>query len=166
MISGIYVIINKLTKHYYLGSSINIEKRWREHNRLLKLNKHHSRPLQSAYNKYGKGCLIYHILFLCGKEDLLFFEQLCLDIENPKYNISKAANAPMAGRKHSENTLNKMRKPKSLEHRAKIAAVRKGKHLSETHIRNLVGFSGKKHSEESKRKMAISARNRNKPITV
>ena len=168
--TGIYVIVNRRDGKYYLGSSVNIDKRWREHKRLLKLNKHHSKPLQNAYNKYGISCLNYIVFLICPKEDLLFFEQLCLDAGRPKYNIAEFANAPMAGRHHSEETLNKMRKPKSPEHKAKIAAInastRKGKPLSESHKRNLVGFLGKTHSEESRQKMATSARNRNKPTTT
>lgn len=36
MKSGIYCIKNKKTKDFYLGSSINISKRWREHKRNLR----------------------------------------------------------------------------------------------------------------------------------
>jgi group I intron endonuclease len=166
MTTGIYIIINELTEKYYLGSSVNIEKRWVEHKSLLKSNKHHSKPLQNAYNKYGNSCLTYYVFFVCVEEDLLFFEQFCLDTLKPKYNASKVANAPMAGRKHSKETLIKMRKPRSLEHRASISAAQKGKTLSESHKKNLVGFKGKTHSEESRQKMAISARNRNKPALI
>lgn len=46
---GIYFIeINSL---YYIGQSVNIEKRFSEHKRLLNLNKHNNYKVQKEYNK-------------------------------------------------------------------------------------------------------------------
>ena len=46
--SGIYKIINKTTKKFYLGSSLNLSSRFYNHLRLLRLGKHHSKHLQQA----------------------------------------------------------------------------------------------------------------------
>ena len=50
---GIYAIVNKMNQKAYIGSSINIQLRWSQHQNALIKNKHHSRYLQRAWNKYG-----------------------------------------------------------------------------------------------------------------
>jgi hypothetical protein len=52
-ISGIYKIVNKINGKYYIGSSINIHRRWREHKCGLLNNKHPNLHLQKSWNKYG-----------------------------------------------------------------------------------------------------------------
>lgn len=52
-IIGIYKILNKINNKFYIGSSINIRKRFKEHERCLKLGIHSNKHLQSAWDKYG-----------------------------------------------------------------------------------------------------------------
>ena len=52
--SGIYMITNIVNGKCYIGSSINIKNRIREHKGKLKNNKHENSYLQASYNKYGK----------------------------------------------------------------------------------------------------------------
>ena len=51
MTIGIYEIYNIKNHKRYIGSSINIERRWSEHLRSLNSNTHHSIKLQRAWNK-------------------------------------------------------------------------------------------------------------------
>ena len=51
--SGVYQIYNPINNKRYIGSSINVERRLKEHLRNLKKNTHCNVHLQSAYNKYG-----------------------------------------------------------------------------------------------------------------
>jgi predicted GIY-YIG superfamily endonuclease len=53
IISGIYYIKNITNNKLYIGSSKDILKRFYEHKRLLRHNKHHSIRLQRAWDKYG-----------------------------------------------------------------------------------------------------------------
>ena len=63
METGIYKIVSKIRPdRMYIGSSINIPKRWREHISNLKKNKHHSKQLQNHFNKYGEADLQFSIL--------------------------------------------------------------------------------------------------------
>lgn len=48
---GIYKIENAKTKKVYIGSSNNIESRFKQHIKMLESNKHHSVKLQRSYNK-------------------------------------------------------------------------------------------------------------------
>lgn len=54
MNTGIYKIVNKINGKHYVGSSINIDKRWSGHRYLLINNKHENQHLQNAWNKYGE----------------------------------------------------------------------------------------------------------------
>ncbi len=54
MTMGIYKIENKINGKIYIGSSKNIENRFKEHKTMLRNNKHHSYYLQNSWNKYGE----------------------------------------------------------------------------------------------------------------
>ena len=107
MISGVYIIKNTIDERVYIGSSINIKERWSEHKReLLKCN-HQNTHLQNFVNKYGIDVLIFGILENC--EDTLEREQYYLDSIRNKFNIATSASAPMLGKKHSKEAIDKIR---------------------------------------------------------
>lgn len=89
--SGIYAIVNKVSNKTYIGSSINIEKRWNTHLRNLRKNTHHNKFLQRAFNKYGEinfGFSYIGILTLPSQEELFELEQNHIDHHDGKlYNI-------------------------------------------------------------------------------
>lgn len=92
-LSGVYEIRNTLNNKRYIGSSINIYRRWRDHKRMLNLSVHPNKHLQSAWNKYGEKHFVFKILETCEpiKDTILFLEQKYLDLK-PEYN-----NSPTAG---------------------------------------------------------------------
>ena len=49
----IYKIINVKNGHFYIGSTVEIDKRRDKHFKDLKNGRHHSLHLQRAYNIYG-----------------------------------------------------------------------------------------------------------------
>ena len=51
---GIYKITNNINNKFYIGSSKNITKRFKEHKWRLKNNKHPNNKLQNSWNKYGE----------------------------------------------------------------------------------------------------------------
>ncbi|WP_257352355.1 GIY-YIG nuclease family protein [Pseudalkalibacillus decolorationis] len=61
-ISGIYKIVNKKNKMFYLGRSIDIEKRFTRHIYELRKNSHHCDFLQMAWNKYGENYFEFVII--------------------------------------------------------------------------------------------------------
>lgn len=65
--SGIY-LISCPNGCMYIGQSVNIKKRWREHMNYLKNNKHKNPRLQNIFNKYG--VVNYFILENCDKSFL------------------------------------------------------------------------------------------------
>ncbi len=138
---GIYLIINTETGRMYVGSSIDIELRFYMHCHYLSSNEHANYRLQRAWNFYGADAFHFCIVEECNKEDLLKIEQLWIDATERKYNINPIAGNTL-GRKHSEATIEKIRKskiglkyskesslkkslaikgrPKTLEHKLKI----------------------------------------------
>lgn len=80
--SGIYQIYNKTTNKRYIGSSINIERRWVQHKSALRNNSHHSKHLQNAWNKYGEESFEFICLEHCEPDELLFLEREYIEYYN------------------------------------------------------------------------------------
>lgn len=96
MSCGIYLIKNKINNKSYIGQSVNIKKRWREH--IFAANhpeyKDHKDPIHLAIAKYGKENFDFTILEECPKEQLNEKEIYWID----KYNTyQKGYNATIGG---------------------------------------------------------------------
>lgn len=61
-ISGVYKIVNKTNNGVYVGSSVNMPKRWKTHLWLLRKNKHRCKHLQNSFNLYGENNFYFEIL--------------------------------------------------------------------------------------------------------
>jgi group I intron endonuclease len=85
-ICGIYSILNKLNNKTYIGSSCDIERRWRHHRQNLNKGIHHCIHLQRAWNKYGEKHFIFNIEQQCKRNKLISIEQSYLNQAkaNPK----------------------------------------------------------------------------------
>lgn len=94
---GIYKITNIKNNKMYIGSSKNIEFRWKEHIYNLNNNKHHSIKLQRAWNKCSADIFKFEIIEeVFDLNNLLEREQYWLDKTKCYeskfgYNISKVA---------------------------------------------------------------------------
>ena len=181
--SGIYRIKNIITGDCYVGSSINIERRWTQHRRDLKANRHDNRFMQASYNKFGVDAFVYNVLDYC--ENILEREQMFIDTGAFSYNICKIAAAPMSGRIQSNETKAKISKANkgfrhsdetkaqmsaaakghsrnegriaSEETKCKISAARKGLKLSdETKAKISAVHKGRKVSDETKAKISAA----------
>lgn len=114
MKQGIYKISCSEETTVYIGSSIQIEKRWKEHKRRLNTNKHHNINLQEAWNAYGDEAFIFEILEeTTTKEELVLGEQKWLDkYAHDCYNASLLAFNPMANPEVAKRQAISMRKTK------------------------------------------------------
>lgn len=112
---GIYKIVNKVTGQCYVGQSQRMQKRIKEHFRLLRWDKHPNKHLQNAYNKYGAENFYGAIEVECTDlKELDMLEEAFLKkeiwFEEPTvYNIADFAKAPMRGKKHSEEAKKRIR---------------------------------------------------------
>lgn len=100
--TGVYEILNTITKERYVGSASRIGKsnslsgfyvRFEKHKSLLKSNKHYNIHLQRAYNKYGENNFNFNVLSICPPEYCIKLEPWFLDNLKPEYNIRKIADS-------------------------------------------------------------------------
>ena len=67
---GVYMIKNTVNEKYYVGSSVDIESRWKQHIKCLDNNTHNNKHLQNAWNKYGKDKFEFLILEETSLQDV------------------------------------------------------------------------------------------------
>lgn len=152
MKSGIYKITNLANDKIYIGSALDYEERWRLHIVNLNGQKHHSRHLQSAYNKYGKDNFRFEVIEFCEKEKLLEREQYWMDAtkcydDKFGYNINIKA----------ESRLGVKSKPFSKEHRKKLSEAGKRRiYTPEFGAKVTARQLGQKLSEEHKLNISLS----------
>lgn len=148
--SGIYKITNTVNNKCYIGSTIDIIRRWKLHKTQLKHNRHHSILLQRSYTKHGIDSFKYSVILYCSVEDLIIYEQKIIDLYKPEYNICSIAGS-LLGIKRSEETKQKM----SVANKGKIRTEEQKKRMSEASKGNKHHL-GHRHSEETKQKMSES----------
>lgn len=90
-VSGIYKITNIINNKFYIGKSVNINNRWRQH----KLAKDSS-PLHQAMLKYGKDNFIIEIIEVCQPEELNEKEIYWIKQYNAYFD-DKSYNATLGG---------------------------------------------------------------------
>jgi group I intron endonuclease len=174
-LSGIYTIRNKSNGKFYVGSAVHFRKRWELHRHQLRNNKHDSRHLQHAWNKYGEAAFEFSIVELCDKVELLIKEQAWIKWLEPDYNICKVVANSRLGVKSSPEHIAKIVKANTGQKRSKetcikIGLAKLGTKASEETIAKLklrprteetrlkIGKArlGKRHSEEAKEKMSAA----------
>jgi group I intron endonuclease len=165
MTSGIYEIVNTTNGKRYVGSAINLDRRWKAHCYNLSRGKHINIHLQRSWKKSGEKSFRFSVIELCEKSRLIEREQIHIDSSRPEFNI-----CPTAG-----STLGAPRAPHSAKTRAKIGkASRKiwadpdfrkrfslsrigTKPSSETRLKMSVAALGKKKSDETRERMRAAA---------
>nr|YP_009072328.1 GIY-YIG endonuclease [Sclerotinia borealis]AHX82992.1 GIY-YIG endonuclease [Sclerotinia borealis] len=169
--SGVYRWVNILTGQCYVGSSVNLSKRFHIYfnaksiDEILQRSKSH---ILSAILKYGYSNFSLEILEYCDSSKTIQREQYYLELLYPEYNILHTASSSL-GRLTSEETKQKISeslkgRSLSVEIKEKMSASQKGKIFSEETRRKLselrLGkdspFLGKQHSEETKLKMSVA----------
>lgn len=137
---GIYFIKNKENEKGYVGSSSDIEKRWKEHKRRLIAGTHWNQHLQHAWNLYKEDSFEFLVLEEVSNDlDLIPREQYFIDLYGT-YNFQPAGKFGefpqhgefnhMYGKTHDEEWKKKQ---------------------SENMMGDKNHFYGKTHSEETKR---------------
>jgi group I intron endonuclease len=139
MKAGIYKIQNHVNGRVYIGSAANFASRFATHRSNLRSGKHRNTKLLNAWKAYGEGAFSFEKLLVCAKEDLVFFEQRCIDafdaVESG-YNILPVAGSAL-GYRHTD------------EHKARLAGnkhARGLRHTPETIERMAAASRGNKYS--------------------
>ena len=148
---GVYKIVNTSNGKKYIGSSIDLEKRWREHKWDLRGHRHKNSHLQNAWNLYGEENFEFKPLLYCDPDTTLFFEQLCLDGLMPEYNSSSiAGKVEMTEETRSKISLANQGNQYSLGYR----------HTEDTKRLMSKNKTGKKWSDEARARYSESCKGR------
>jgi group I intron endonuclease len=164
---GIYKIINPENK-IYIGQSINIERRFNEYKRIQKRSA--GRKIISSLKQYSPDRHIFEIIEECLVEQLhereYYWKKFYKSVENglncdyfdnsggPRSEETKRRiSEGTKGKKRSETTKQKLRKPKTEQHKQNISKAKQniseetkrkisesklGKKWSEEHIKNII----------------------------
>lgn len=163
-ICGIYYIFNTKTNKYYIGSSVDIKRRFNEHKKHLKYNNHVNPHLQSTYNKYGLNALKFNILEQC--EESLLEEKENYYINKYKsndsrygYNIAIAYHGKM--KQEVKDKISKSNKGRvfSEEHKRKLSESHKGMKAWNKGLHIRTNKAGYKHSPEIREKISQAIKN-------
>jgi group I intron endonuclease len=137
-LSGVYLILNKYTMDYYIGSASTGKFYSRFSNHLFNFNG--SKILKHAVKKYKISAFVFIILELFpeivtkeNNKNLLDLEDFYLKSLLPNYNILTEAGSSF-GYKHTEMTRIKMKSNYSIERRLIIGNLNKNKNLSKETI--------------------------------
>lgn len=156
-ISGIYKIEHVDSGKAYVGSAVNIKRRWGEHKARLNSKTHPNPKLQNAWNKYGEGSFVFGVVEECEIEVLIEREQKYIDtleVVTLGYNICEVAGSVL-GIKRSEET------------KLRMSEAQKGRVMSEEHRKNIglaqLGKTRGPHTEETKEKIRVANKNYVKP---
>lgn len=146
--SGVYAIKSPSGK-LYVGSSVNLHKRWAEHRARLLRGVHHTPGLQHAYDKYGIESLVFEVLEYVTPHSLIETEQLYIDAHIGRlYNVCLIAGSRL-GRKQNAQT------------RKKISDARKGRLCSEeTKRRMSAAQTGRQVSESARKRIGLASKGR------
>lgn len=154
---GVYKITNIVNQKVYIGQSVSIQSRWKEHINSLRRGASRCTLLQRAWNKYGEESFVFEVLELCSPDMLDEIEIsyiLFYDSCNNGYNIEQGGNK----NKHlSDDTKKKIREA----HLGKKMSDETIKRMSEARIGNKNPMYGKTHS--SKARLKISKAHKGKP---
>lgn len=175
--SGIYRWTNKINGKKYVGSSVNLGRRFSAYfsHKYLSSNK---LMVSKALLKYGYAGFILEIIEYCVLKNLIQREQYYINLFKPEYNILKVAGS-LLGFKHSESTKERLAnlytgrkiseqvkakmsdtqkgRVHTLEAKAKMRISKIGLNLSEEHKANLsIAALGKKQDESTKLKISLS----------
>lgn len=155
---GIYKITNKINGKSYIGQSLYLERRFKEHRNKLNKGNHINPHLQNAWNKYGEENFEFEIIYVLPDfkltDEYIKYALDCLEIgyikEYKSLSIENGYNIQLGGLggKQSQETIEKKKKViRSDEFKLKISKAIKG----ENHP-----MYGKHLPEETKKKISES----------
>jgi len=161
MVSGIYKITCSANGKFYIGSSVDVNKRFRTHKARLNEGKHHARYMQNCWKKYGKDNFTFEIIEVSETDKLIELEQKYIDELRPHFNTAKTAGSRL-GVRHTEETKQKLRiahqRPECLAKQRLAAKNRTPEHRAAIakSCRENPRRLGTKTSDEARKRMSSS----------
>ena len=85
-ICAVYKITNTVTGDFYIGSSKDVKRRWKEHKCPSNLNKQPNNPMYLDMKKYGVDKFVFEVLAEVEAGSLKVTEQKFIELLKPTYN--------------------------------------------------------------------------------
>lgn len=150
---GIYAITNNINGKRYIGSAVDVARRWRAHKYRLNRGTHHSIKLQNSWNKHGQEAFLFEVIELVEDVGIL--------IEREQDWITKSESTGSRGYNICATAGSRLGVPHSDEAKAKIARASTGKkHSAESIARMRMAQKGKVISAETAAKIGAAAKGR------
>lgn len=113
-VCGIYAIKNTINGKLYIGQSLDVLQRWRQHKHRLDEGTHLNAHLQAAWQMHGADSFLFQVLRVCEPDALGATEEAVLAAVPPdlRYNIGPAGDNPTRGLKHGESVRANMSRAK------------------------------------------------------
>ena len=169
-LSGIYLILNKITLDYYVGSAFTGRLYIRFTNHMFNFSG--NKLVKSAVKKYSLSEFAFFVLELfpekVNKENnkkLLDLEDFYLKSLLPNYNILTEAGSSF-GYKHSDITRLKMKSNYSLERRMQIGNLNKGKNLKAETIKLLKDKALTRKKPVLSEQGKLNMKKKSKPVII
>ena len=106
IISGIYKITNIITGDFYIGSSKDIKRRWKNHKYYIKCKEHPNNQMYLDMQKYGVDKFVFEILEEAEIVHLKEKEQWFIEKMHPTYNKNRANGIDVKINKKKQNKYN------------------------------------------------------------
>lgn len=156
-IIGVYKISNSKSGRYYIGYSVNIEKRFKTHKYKLSNNCHDNIFLQRAYNAYGEECFNYEILHQCKTEEEAKEVELSylqdLSIRDTIYNLNfNNSGGDLLSHHPDKDVIREKIKDSQKETLSKMTSEERKIKYGKFGEKN--GMYGKTHTEEVRKKIS------------
>nr|DAN56920.1 MAG TPA: intron associated endonuclease [Caudoviricetes sp.] len=126
--SGVYLLWCNANNMFYVGQSVDMQRRCSEHFSRLRSGVHKNPRLQAAYDEYGEAAFEVRYVISCAIADLMHYEQVCFNIFSKRYesfNTGEDMARPALGRKRGDRdkcvaTLDKYRAAGQAAYRKRI----------------------------------------------
>lgn len=156
-ISGIYVLTHIATGRKYVGQSVDVESRYRQHKKA-----HANTKIAHAIKKYGVSAFSFDVVDRCSREDLNQREKFWIEhfkcLSPDGFNLKTGGDAvALSDETKAKIAAANRKRIVSDETRKKMSDYAKSR-SPETRKKISVGRSGIKHSEEAKAKIAAASK--------
>ena len=153
---GIYKITTTFNNKIYIGSAVNINNRFKEHERKLEYGTHHNIHLQRHFKKYGTESLIFELVEVVhNNSQLLIREQYWIDhYKNSKrqlFNINPTAGSNL-GKKFSQDVRDKISRARTgKSHHSEVEKLKRSKRMMGNKYGELVKKTDEYREKQSKK---------------
>ena len=130
-IIGIYKITNTITGDFYIGSSKDVKRRWKEHKWPSTWKRYSNSPLYQDMKKFGIDKFEFQVIAEVEEGQLKEMEQQFIEKLNPIYNDKNAKGWDIERRKESQKEYHKSDKYKEYQKEYNKSDKRKEYHKSD-----------------------------------